>query len=331
MYEKKEICTYLSEPGSLEPGDERCTITYGYKYECTMGSDGTGDYSNDPAPDDPDGLPRTGGTTSPTYPEEEKEIVEEKIVNEIQNPCGSLIFNQLLLLSTNYLLTETVNDPDVGSLKFLQAILNMFNEATNADYRVKEEFMSNSELSGYTDPDPLWNSATGRYEITTYLNSQYLSTATRVSTARSMIHESIHAYLVYQQRLNTNREVYELVSSYAESNGFSNNLNIIHHEFMAQFVNSIAYHLKLWDRNHGTGGNLGWQYYHDMAWGGLANYRDLNDNTKVLFYAEFEEYLRSLDDPTTTTNESSGVKERILNTIKNEANNNSNAKGDDCP
>lgn len=209
----------------------------------------------------------------------------------------------------------------------------MFNEITNTDYIIKEQNMSDPEVSGFTEPNPFFNSVTGKYEITTRFNSQYLSTATRLSAARSMIHESIHAYLVFHQRLNPARDVHELVNSYAETNGYPpNESGIIHHNFMAQFVNSSAYNLQLWDKNHGTGGNLGWQYYHDMAWGGLADYRDRNDRTKILFYDEFQDYLKSLDDPKTTNiDESKGVKERILNTITNEAANNLQAKGDDCP
>lgn len=206
----------------------------------------------------------------------------------------------------------------------------MFNEVTNTKYIVFDEKLNNPEKSAFTEPSPRLNSVTGKYEITTHFNSQYLSTATRLSAARSMIHESIHAYLVYQQRLNQVRDVHELVANYARENGFSTNLNLIHHNFMAQFANSIAYNFKLWDHDHGTRGNLGWQYFHDMAWGGLANYRDPNDDTKILFVQEFENYLKTLDNPETTVDESKDDKERILNTNTNEATNNSNAKGDDC-
>lgn len=266
-----------------------------------------------------------GTTTTPTVKE------EEEVVNELKNPCGSLILAQLELLSSNYELPEILDiDPDLESLKFSQAILNMFNEVTNIDYIVKEQFMNNPELSGFTDPNPTKNSITGKYQITTWFNSQYLTTATRLSTARSMIHESIHAYLVYHQRLNPTRNVHDLVNNYAKANGYPpNDSGVIHHNFMAQFVISIAYNLQLWDRNHGTGGNLGWQYYHDMAWGGLANYRDQNGN--ILFYDEFEDYIKTLDDPKTLINESTSARSRILNTIGNEAQNNSSAKGDDCP
>ena len=62
--------------------------------------------------------------------------------------------------------------------------------------------------------------------------------------------------------------------------------------------------------------------------GGLANYRDRQDN--VLFYAEFQEYLDTFDDPNTAIDESLAVKNKILNTVENERLNNNNAKGGDC-
>ena len=66
-----------------------------------------------------------------------------------------------------------------------------------------------------------------------------------------------------------------------------------------------------------------------MAWGGLANYRDQNGN--ILFYYEFDDYIKTLDDPKTLVNEGTSARSRILNTIGNKAQNNSNVKGDDCP
>lgn len=55
---------------------------------------------------------------------------------------------------------------------------------------------------------------------------------------------------------------------------------------MAQFVNAVGYNLWNWDKAHGTGGNLGWQYYHDRAWRGLIAYPDPDDEIKALFYDE---------------------------------------------
>lgn len=134
-----------------------------------------------------------------------------------------------------------------------------------------------------------------------------------------MIHVSVHAYLLFQQRGSTNRNLYNSLITYAENNGYSiNDANRLNHEFMAQFVNAMAYNLRLWDHNHGTGGNLGWQYYHDMAWGGLINYEDPNTG-EVMFYEEYIDHNPNQTD-----------RERIENIVQNESTNNSDAIGGDC-
>lgn len=65
-----------------------------------------------------------------------------------------------------------------------------------------------------------------------------------------------------------------------------------HHIFISQLVNDIAYKLRLRDLNHGSGGGLNWQYYYDMACGGLAT-----DNNLIL------DIIR---DETTNTNNLTG-------------------------
>lgn len=111
---------------------------------------------------------------------------------------------------------------------------------------------------------------------------------------------------------------------FAIANGYpKNELGLIHPEFMTQFVDAMAYTLYRWDRNHGTGGNMDWQYYLDMAWGGLINYPDPHDRSKSLFYDEFNSYINSLDDPNTSNNEGFDDKNRIMETVENEAENTS--------
>lgn len=46
---------------------------------------------------------------------------------------------------------------------------------------------------------------------------------------------------------------------------------------MGGYVVAIAYSLYDWDTKYGTGGNLGWDYYQSMAFGGLY-YEDSNGN-----------------------------------------------------
>ena len=125
------------------------------------------------------------------------------------------------------------------------------------------------------------------------------------------------------------------MEKYAQDNGWPNTMdNQLNHNFMAQFVDALAYNLYQWNQNFGSNRSLNWEYFHDMAWGGLANYPDRKDPSKVLFYQEFEAYLKTFDDPkTTSTDESLVVKTRILDTITAEATNSSNSSqnGDKNP
>ena len=96
-----------------------------------------------------------------------------------------------------------------------------------------------------------------------------------------MIHEMVHAYLNYQYSPTESNDLSfrNLMDWYAEITGLTVNSNVFHHEFMGGFINGIAYSLWQWDINYGTGGNLGWTYYREMAAGGLT-WKDGNGNWK---------------------------------------------------
>src|SRR5690606_18144196 len=73
VFESKHvICTLLYTVQGDPPGTTTCLTTYNYRYECTSSGGGGGDYDYGGGghPDDPDGLPRTGGTP-PIIPEPE--------------------------------------------------------------------------------------------------------------------------------------------------------------------------------------------------------------------------------------------------------------------
>ncbi len=51
------------------------------------------------------------------------------------------------------------------------------------------------------------------------------------------------------------------------------NPNRFHHEFMAQYINGMAYALCEWGFKYGSnGGQLDWDYYYAMAFGRLFFY-----------------------------------------------------------
>ena len=106
---------------------------------------------------------------------------------------------------------------------------------------------------------------------TTVFDSQKYPDATELSWARTMLHESIHAYLVTYFRLdgiNANIKYSELLRDW--SNSKKPNLNKIQHDEIARsFVKSLGEALEVYGVSQGY--NLSKEFYQDMAWGGLQD------------------------------------------------------------
>lgn len=188
------------------------------------------------------------------------------------------------------------------NMSFSAAVQQLFNESTKFNYVIKV-----GTLNGVT--------ASTNYTskiITTEVSRSYLQNATRLSIARTMIHESTHAFLVY--KLKSNAEFSVLLNSFAKQNGYTS-LNRVHHEFMIQYVNAIAHSLFKWDLNHGSGKDLGWDYYYSMAFGGLL----YDKNGKLKEVDAFKALIPKRKD-----------RKKILLIIENEQNGNKNAKGKKC-
>lgn len=126
-------------------------------------------------------------------------------------------------------------------------------------------------------------------------------------------HESLHAYLLLENS-SPQSTLFGTLETYARENGYSD-VNTIHHNFMGGFINGIAYSLWQWDSNYGTGGNLGWKYYREMAAGGFT-WKDGNGNWQS--YNSFDQLF-----PTAS------AKANARQTIENEATS-TNSKGSEC-
>ncbi|PQA53404.1 hypothetical protein C5O19_24470 [Siphonobacter curvatus] len=105
--------------------------------------------------------------------------------------------------------------------------------------------------------------------VTTTFDLEKLGNASDISIARTILHESIHAFLVWEFRTNPNANTSgtyaELIFSYRQSQ----NLNYSHHAYMPIHVNNIAAALKQYGVSKGY--NYSDQFYNDMAWGGLTH------------------------------------------------------------
>jgi hypothetical protein len=121
--------------------------------------------------------------------------------------------------------------------------------------------------TGLTDPPALYNKSTGT--ISTTFDSQAWLNATELSWARTILHESIHAYLsVY---FSSDPKNFVLTySQMVQDWGTLQNWNDVHHEeFARSLVNQIANSLEEYAVSKGY--NLPRQFYEDMSWSGLQS------------------------------------------------------------
>lgn len=135
-----------------------------------------------------------------------------------------------------------------------------------------------------------------------------------------MIHESVHAYingLYYRSSSLQSLSFGQKLRKYAEDNGFTDMNGTLHHNFMGQYVDAMAYSLFEWDKEYGTGGNLGWEYYQSMSYAGMFQV-DPSGNIA----AEIDTFKELKPNPSD--------RQAIADIIMNEQKGNKDAKGTKC-
>ncbi|MDZ4151608.1 hypothetical protein, partial [Methylicorpusculum sp.] len=249
------------------------------------------------------------GILPPKGTTEEVVNEEEQVVNNLTNECAKEIFSNLREenFQEDFLKPEILLPSDKIFLTFSQSILKLFNELEFIKYTVQ-----NGTLDGLAGQ-------TGPFErgILTTISDSYLQNATKLSIARTMIHESVHAYILYKNS-SLDFDFRQSIELFGKENGYDIKVdpNRFHHEFMGQYINAMAYSLLQWDKKFGSGGNLGWEYYHAMAFGGLF-FKDSSGN--LIETDSFKELVpNSLD------------RKKIINILKNEEQGNSSSKGIKC-
>jgi hypothetical protein len=230
----------------------------------------------------------------------------DQIINKLTDPCASEIFDQI----KNGGLISAVS---VTGTEFSKSILDLLNRSQKYDFVIFNS--SNISENGKTTTR-VFNQNTGKYDVKIELSNNYLNQATQLSVVRTIIHESIHAYLLHEQYINSTGDLYQDLTKYAFSNGYSQG-NQLHHEFMPQFIDAIAYSLWSWDMAYGSKGQIPLSYMKDLAWGGMTSFR--NPDGTIEYYDSFKaNFPDQLD------------KNRIEKNIKNESDGNNSAKSKKC-
>ncbi len=136
--------------------------------------------------------------------------------------------------------------------------------STGYNWTVESGVIKESNVTANTSP--YYNLVNG---TTTVFDSQKYPNASELSWARTILHESIHAYLVTY--FNTNRPGWmatypQMVADW----GVKQNWNNLHHEEISRsLVKSIGEALEVYGISQGY--NLSKEFYQDMAWGGLQD------------------------------------------------------------
>lgn len=229
------------------------------------------------------------------------------ILNNLDNACAKKIYSQLI---KNAIVNASSSNPNI-----MDEVLSLLAEVADFDFVAYDTNLGNPDVSAETEKSYYLNEA-GNHEVSITFNDQYLNEATRLSIARTILHESVHAFLLFQGFCTPTSDIYVGFNNYLISKGLSNS-PVGHHEFMSQYVEAIANSLMQWDLMFGQG-NIPLSYMKDIAWGGLTGYKDVNNN-----YIRYDSFIQYASNSNTVMN-------RIESNIYNEKKSNSNAQGTSC-
>ncbi|WP_157370238.1 hypothetical protein [Aquiflexum balticum] len=102
------------------------------------------------------------------------------------------------------------------------------------------------------------------------INQKGNENATDLSFAKTILHETLHAYLLFEEKFPSNCDLNCLLNKYITKYG--PDPNDVHHNLFVEtkFLNDIAVELRNFANVSGYNENaLGDQFFKDMAWGGL--------------------------------------------------------------
>lgn len=131
------------------------------------------------------------------------------------------------------------------------------------------------------------------YNIT--LDERLLKEGSNLAIAKTIIHETLHAYMLMQlDRMRIERQYNDIAERlmflYNSQPNEKKNANMTQHNLMTEFVEAMAESLARYDR-----GQHSLEYYRLMSWGGLEK----TDEYKALPEAEKEKIKRILYDELT--------------------------------
>src|SRR5690606_11541779 len=161
-----------------------------------------------------------------------------------------------------------------GSCSLLtQLVIDAFeaNDYVNLIFEASNTINSNANTTSNTVYDPTTNSC----NITIKFRESYLQEATDLSIARTAIHESLHAILVYMYEEGLLESEHGLpmegfedfVEAYTNyMSGLPENIGMAHHELMTDFIEEMATSLSTYALENGYSNSF--NFYKKLCWSG---------------------------------------------------------------
>jgi hypothetical protein len=250
-------------------GAEGCTTHYDISQVCftvytdtgpSGGGGGGGNWSGLPTGPDYGNMPHGGGGGYNTPPPPSQAFMDK--INDSQlKPCMKSVLNSIKTLSN-------------GSLAGI--IQKFAGETPGFNWTLIDEALP-PNWNGSTNP--IYNAGT----VTTTFDNQKFTHASDLAIARTILHESVHAYLVASFKNDPTAYLLnygQLMKKWQDMNG---SLNDFQHDLMTKnFIVDIGIALKEYGASKGY--NLTDQFYNDLAWGGLdgtTTFMNLSNSDKT--------------------------------------------------
>lgn len=270
----KIICSQLIDENGSPIGVPDCLTTYIYKFECTMGGGTIGDEDTGHDPTNPRQV--DGNWTPPSLP---AEVLPVKIASELKDTCAEEIIWDFLL--------EDFSNPFVSD----PLINETFDALSSTGSPINITYTSQNITGHGHTSEPVYNPITGKYDIEIKIDTDLMNNGTKLAIAKTILHETLHAYLLYVRRTNPqsfndeNGDFSDLVKGY----NTHKHLGYAHHVYMANLISNVGSQLSHYAINY-----MGYpnhsnsyptntinEYYEYVAWSGIAitPYNSSNDVT----------------------------------------------------
>ncbi|MFT5971218.1 MAG: hypothetical protein ACI8ZO_001739, partial [Flavobacteriales bacterium] len=186
-------------------------------------------------------------------------LFEEQIDDSRLDLCLKQILGQLkgLKFDLSWILNRFNEDPKTGPLAWI----------SNYNWTVESGVVSGGRNAATSYP---YNSSTK--SVTSVFQTSKFKDASDLSTARTILHEALHAFFIADEKINSynSQKTYYQYWSDRSSGIFQTMNDLQHREFFRNWMKDITLSLQSFGKSKGYSYSL--QFYNDLAWGGLTHY-----------------------------------------------------------